>query len=297
MAQRSRDYTIQALHHALTVLETFLEPGNAVQGVSEIGERLAMNKSRVFRILTTFEQHRFVQRDPETKQYQLGVALMVFGEAVRRRLEVIQVASPILDELAEITGETVHLGIVDGDEAVCVARRMSQHSVRLYAEVGRRAPLHVGGIPKLLLAYLPADERRRILHHSSLNVITDLTITDPDELERHVAQIQTHGYHVSVGDLDPDVHSIAAPIYDHSGQVVAGLSVAGPSPRFPPDKVQEYIDLVCQAAARISHLIGYTETAEAQIPPGSGSGLPATEQNLATWPPPGASRRRVECQS
>jgi IclR family KDG regulon transcriptional repressor len=296
MAQRSRDYTIQALHHALTVLETFLEPGNAVQGVSEIAERLAMNKSRVFRILTTFERHRFVQRDPETKQYRLGVALMVFGEAVRRRLEVIQVAGPILDELAEITGETVHLGIADGDEAVCIARRMSQHSVRLYAEVGRRAPLHVGGIPKLLLAYLPADERRHILHQSTLDVITDLTITDPHELERHVTQIQNDGYHVSVGDLDPDVHSIAAPIYDHSGQVVAGLSVAGPSPRFPPDKVQEYIDLVCQAAARISHLMGYAETAEAKALPGSGPGL-VTEQDLATWPPPGASRRRVECQS
>jgi len=80
---------------------------------------------------------------------------MAFGETVCRRLEVVQVAAPALDALAERSGETVHLGILDGDESACVARRVSAHSVRLYAEAGRRAPLHVGGVPKVLLAHLP----------------------------------------------------------------------------------------------------------------------------------------------
>ncbi len=164
MAEAARDYTIQALHHALAVLETFLEPDKVVQGISEISEALDLNKSRVFRILNTLEQHHFVQRDPETKRYRLGVALMVFGETARQRLEVVQVATPVLDALAEQSEETVHLGVLDGDESVCVARRVSAHSVRLYAEVGRRAPLHVGGVPKVLLAYLPPEERESILH-------------------------------------------------------------------------------------------------------------------------------------
>jgi IclR family KDG regulon transcriptional repressor len=266
MAEAARDYTIQALHHALNVLETFLDPDKGVQGISEIGDALDLNKSRVFRILNTLEQHHFVQRDPETRQYRLGVALMAFGETARRRLEVIQVATPVLDALAERSGETVHLGVLDGDESVCVARRVSAHSVRLYAEVGRRAPLHVGGVPKVLLAYLPSEERERILRGGALSPITDQTITDPDALEGALAQIRRDGYNVSVGDLDPEVHSIAAPIRDHAGQVVAAVSVAGPSHRFPPAKVEETIQLVCQAAAEISHLLGHGQAAESRIP-------------------------------
>ena len=257
MAEPARDYTIQALHHALTVLETFLEPDRMVQGISEISDALDLNKSRVFRILNTLEQHHFVQRDPETKQYRLGLALMAFGETARQRLEVVQVAAPVLDALAEQSGETVHLGILDGDESVCVARRVSAHTVRLYAEVGRRAPLHVGGVPKVLLAYLPAAERAQILRSGTLAPITDQTTVDPDELEETLAQIRRDGYNVAVGDLDPEVHSIAAPIHDHAGRVVAAVSVAGPSHRFPPAKVESTIRLVCRSAAEISRLLGY----------------------------------------
>ena len=261
----SRDYTIQALHHALNVLETFLESGRAVQGVSEIGHHLGLNKSRVFRILNTLEQHHFVEREPDTRQYRLGLALMAFGEAVRRRLEIVQVASPILDELAEQSGETVHMGIIEGDQSVCVARRESRHSVRLYAEVGRRAPLHVGGVPKVLLAYLPTKERERVIRQAGLARITDQTITDPDELEANLEQIRRRGYNISVGDLDAQVHSIAAPIYAHSGQVVAAVSIAGPSHRFPPERVERFTRLVCQAAARISRRLGYTPSTGAGV--------------------------------
>ena len=264
MTETSRDYTIQALHHGLSVLETFLEAGSATQGVSEISRKLDLNKSRVFRILNTLEQHRFVERNATTKQYRLGVSLMVFGEAVRRELEVVQVAAPILDELAEHSGETVHLGVVDGVESVCVAKRMSKHSVRLYAEVGRRAPLHTGGVPKVLLAYMPPEKQARILHPGTLRRVTEHTITDIDQLQEILAEIRLRGYNVAVDDLDPDVHSVAAPIRDHAGCVVAAVSVAGPSHRFPPEKVEHCIQLVCQAAARISRLLGYPAAREEQ---------------------------------
>lgn len=264
MTETSRDYTIQALHHGLSVLETFLEADRAVQGISEISKALGLNKSRVFRIVNTLEQHGFVERVTSTKQYQLGVALMAFGEVVRERLEVIEVAAPILDRLAEQTGETVHLGVVDGNESVCVAKRMSKHSVRLYAEVGRRAPLHAGGVPKVLLAYMPPEDLARILRPGTLERVTARTITDPDQLDEILEEIRCRGYHVSVGDLDPDVHSVAAPIWDHTGRVVAAVSVAGPSHRFPPKKVEQCIQLVCRGAATISCLLGCLPLCEEQ---------------------------------
>lgn len=252
-----RDYTIQSLHHALKVLETFLEPGRIHQGVTDISDSLGLNKSRVFRILNTLKQHGLVQQDPGTKQYRLGLQLMTFGAAASGQLGIVEIADPILDRLAEQSGETVHLGVIEDDEAVCIAKRESKHSVRLYAEVGKRAPLNAGGVPKVLLAHLPPDERSRIIHQNSLPRFTDQTVTDPDQLEEVLAQIRRDGYTVAINDLEPATHSIAAPIYDHSGQVVAGVSIAGPSHRFSPEKIRRFSQLVCDAAGQISSLLGY----------------------------------------
>jgi IclR family KDG regulon transcriptional repressor len=258
MNDSGRDYTIQSLHHALLVLESFLETEKDVQGISRIGHELGLNKSRVFRILNTLERQGFVEQDSETKQYRLGLRFLAFGDAVQRRLEIVQVAAPFLDELAEKTGETIHLGVLGGHEAICVAKRESAQSVRLYAEIGRRSPLHVGGVPKVLLAYMAPEERVRLMRLAPLPRITDWTITDPDCLESVLAQIRRDGYHVAVGDLDDDVHSIAAPIRNYTGHVVAAVSIAGPSHRFPPDKTQDCIHLVCAAATEISKKLGYT---------------------------------------
>ncbi|NOZ27074.1 MAG: IclR family transcriptional regulator [Chloroflexi bacterium] len=257
MTMAQRDYTIQALHHALVVLDTFLEADRPTQGISEISEKLGLNKSRVFRILNTLEQHGFVERDPETKRYRLGVRLITFGEAVRRHLDVVQAADPILDELAERTGETIYLGVADGHEAVCVAQRESRYGVRLYAEIGRRVPLHVGGVPKVLLAHMPPEKRSRVLHNGPLPRITEHTITDPDRLEKILEGIRQRGYAVEADDLDLGAHSVAAPVRDYAGRVVAAVSIAGPSQRFTPDRIQEFIQLICHAADRISARLGY----------------------------------------
>ena len=252
-----RDYTIQALGHALHVLESFLETDRAVQGVSGISESLGLNKSRVFRILNTLEQHRFVEQDPNTKQYRLGLRLMAFGDTVRRRLDIVMVAGSILDDLAERSGETVHLSVLDGDEAMCVAKRESKHGVRLYAEVGRRVPLHVGGTPKVLLAYMPQERRDQILRTQPLARLARQTITDPDTIESILAQTRRDGYNISRDDLDPGAQAVAAPIRDHTGEVIAAISVAGPQARFTPDKVAYFLDLVPDSAETISRKLGY----------------------------------------
>ncbi|MFZ5918449.1 MAG: IclR family transcriptional regulator [Chloroflexota bacterium] len=257
MAETCRDYTIQALHHALKVLETFLDANTNEQGVTEISAALGLNKSRVFRILSTLEQHGFVEQNLDSKRYRLGLRLLAYSEAVHRRLNVVHTADPVLDQLAEQSGETVHMGVVDGHEAVCVAKRESKHSVRLYAQVGKRAPLHAGGVPKVLLAHMSTEERQRIIRDNGLPRFTDNTITDPAALEEALAQIRQDGYVVAEQDLEPGAHSIAAPIRDHGGRVVAALSVAGPSQRFSTQDIQRFVRLVCDAADQISQRLGY----------------------------------------
>ncbi len=123
-------------------------------------------------------------------------------------------------------------------------------------------------------------------------LMTDQTVTDPDELEEILAQIRRDGYNVSVGDLDPAVHSIAAPIRDHAGRVVAAVSVAGPSHRFPPAKVESTVQLVRRSAAEISCLLGHRpaagEWAKSELGPDAAWSevrQPA-RASLAVGPPP-----------
>jgi len=253
----SIDYTIQALHRALEVLEAFISTDRSALSVTDISERLGLNKSRVFRILYTFEQHHFVEQDPVSKQYHLGLQLMVLSEAVRRGLDLVAIADPIMDELVEQSGETIHLNVLDDCQAICVAKRESKYSVRLHAEIGKAMPLYAGGASKVLLAYLPVEEQNQILLVKDLVPITDRTITDPEQLEEALARIRRDGYAVSIGELDPGAHSVAAPIRDKTDRVMAAISIAGPSHRFSDDKIQLFSRLVCRAALQISRQLGY----------------------------------------
>ncbi|GAB4564633.1 MAG: IclR family transcriptional regulator [Anaerolineae bacterium] len=261
MSETRRDYTIQALDNGLQVLEAFLKTNQPTLRMTDISTSLGLNKSRVFRILCTLERHGLVEQDEETKAYRLGTRMIAFAEAARRRLDLVRIAGPYLDHLAEQSSETVHLGIADGYEAICVAKRESPQSIRLYAEVGRRAPLHQGGVPKVLLAFMPPEERESVL--AALEESAPLhgyPAVDRARLEQQLERIREEGYAIVVDELDPGSHSIAAPIRDYSGRVVAAVSIAGPSHRFTPDKISRFVQLVRQAADEISHRLGYRDT-------------------------------------
>ncbi len=252
-----RDYSISVLDYGLRALEVLLIAEGHGLGLSDLAERLGVNKSRAFRILATLEQQGFVVQDEQTKSYRLGLKLLHFGEAVRRGLHLPQVAAPVLDQLAETTGETVFLGVLDGLEAVCVDKRESRHPVRLYAEIGRRAPLHAGGVPRVLLAYR-ALAQPEILEQLTLTPITSATLVNRDVLAAELARIREQGYAVSIDDLDMGVTSVAAPIRDHLGNLAAAVSVAGPNDRLPPEAIPDLAALVRAAADQISRGLGAT---------------------------------------
>ncbi|MFQ5857529.1 MAG: IclR family transcriptional regulator [Anaerolineae bacterium] len=237
------------------MLETFLD-GEDRLTLAQISRDSGLSKNKTFRILSTLEKHRLVKRD-EVGAYHLGVRFLDFGQRVRREMGLLEASRPVLDWLVEQTRETVFLGVVDGSEALCVDMRESPQSIRLFAEVGRRAPLYTGGVPKVLLAFLPEEERDAMLETIELKPITPHTITDRRTLEKLLRVIRNQGYIVTADDLDVGAHSIAAPILDHRGKVIAAISVAGPSNRFTDEHIQRYVKLIRQGAAQISRALGY----------------------------------------
>lgn len=247
------DYTVAAVARALDVLCAFEQPPHEY-GLSELARQLGMTKNHTFRVLKTLEARGFVRRSGE--RYRVGVRAFEVGQLALKQLDVVRVARPVLLALHERTGETVHLAILDGLEAVCVDRVESTHAVRLSAEVGRRFPLHAGACPKVLLAFLPLEAQELVLART-LTAYTRHTATEPEALRHELDQIRRDGYGVGDEDLDLGAAAVAAPIRDWSGQVVAALSVAGPLVRIVGQLRTTLPSQVLAAAHQIEAELGY----------------------------------------
>jgi len=259
MSNPTHNYNIAVLESALLVLDSFLANGAAASTMSAISDQLGLTKNRTFRILATLTQHDYLRQDAETRRYHLGPKLIQLGEHARKGFKLVAIASPIMTRLAEQTGETIFLGVVDGWEMLCIDRRESSHSIRLNAQIGQRVPLHMGGVPKTLLAFQPAAFIEAYMKRP-LARATALTVTDPQRLGHVLAEIRARGVCITCGDLETDACSIAAPIRDHTGAVVSAISVAGPANRFGAANVPRIVQAVTEAAAEISRALGYVET-------------------------------------
>jgi IclR family KDG regulon transcriptional repressor len=242
------DYTVAVLEDAIRILGLLQSRDDGLT-LAQITDASGFVKNKVFRILYTLEKHNLVARD-DAGLYWLGMRFLEFGQHVKRQTTLLEASRVAMDWLARETCETIFLGVVNGTDALCVAARISSQSIRLFAEVGRRAPLHSGGVPKVLLAYLPDDQRRSVLDQFEGEI-------DRPALEARLAQVREQGYVVVVDELDVGAHSIAAPIRDYRGRVVAALSIAGPSHRFSAETVARYIELVQEAATQISCALGF----------------------------------------
>lgn len=249
------DYRIAVVEDAIAVLEELLHATGPLS-LAELTNRTEFSKNKVFRILATLEAHRLVLRDGDGR-YTLGLRFMEFSEHVRTRDHLIQATNPEMDRLSDETQETIFLSVIDAHDALVIAARQSPRPVRLSGAVGRRGPLHTGGTPKTLLAFLPDDERAAMLDRLSLERITPYTITDRDKLESRLAEIREAGYVVTADDVDLGAISIAAPIYDFTRRVVAAMSIAGPVTRFPEDVIETYTHLILEATRRVSQALGY----------------------------------------
>lgn len=244
-----KSYRIDAVARALLVLEALGDhPGI---GATALAEKLGLTKSLVFRLLQTLEEAGYVQRDEARAVYTLGYRVAVLGDRVGREGALLQVARPIMDALRDETGENVNLVIREGTASVVIATREGLHSIRLFAQTGRRGPLHAGGASMLLLAYAEPSIRDRVLN-GPLEQFSPHTITDADRLREALLLIRSNSYNVALNDLDNGAFSIAAPIWNSSGEIIAGLSLAGASVRLDEVRRATYIQRAVAAADEIS---------------------------------------------
>jgi len=250
---------VQSVYRALQLLR-YICTADDHRGVSlpELTEFIGLSKPSVYRLVWTLQAFHFVSKDPQTGLYRPGSGLLELAHQGLERLELRNVALPYLEGLWRKTNETVHLAVLDAGEVVYLEKRESQQTIRMYSAVGRRAPAHCTGLGKAMLAFLSPSERRRILEKKGLRAYTRRTITSLVSFERECKKIRREGYALDLGEHEPDIRCVAAPIFDHTGRPIAALSVAIPAFRTDQNHLENLGPEVVQTAQAVSAKLGYT---------------------------------------
>lgn len=222
----------------------------------EISRLIGAPRSSVYRYLHNLVQDSIIEYDQTLQKYSLGLKILELGATAYNQLDLRKVAAPLISELAGITKETVYLAALVNEKAICIDRVESDFPVRLSITRGDSFPLHASATAKVLMAYLPEEQRKKIIR-KGLRRFTDHTITDPLKLEENLKEIGELGYADSDQELDVGARAVSAPVFDIYGRVVACLSIAGPVHRFTDEKALEYRDLVIEYSRRVSSKLGY----------------------------------------
>jgi IclR family KDG regulon transcriptional repressor len=255
---RQMDYRNKTVLKSLQILEYFKKYSELE--LTQLVELADLPKSTLHRIVLTLESQGFLTRThPASSKYQLGLTLLELGNMVAQRLEIRNVALPYMIKLRDQVNEAVNLIVRDQDEAVYIEKVDTSQPVRVYTRVGRRAPLYAGACPRILLSYLPEEEIDELLLRIELKKAGPGSTTDMDELRRWINTARANGYTVSIGELEMDSAAVAVPIWDYSGMVVAGLSIAGPTTRFSAETIERLVHAAMCSAEEISRRMGYTK--------------------------------------
>jgi IclR family transcriptional regulator, KDG regulon repressor len=227
-----------------------------VHNLTAISKRIGLAKSTTHRLISTLVGQGFLMRDAQGRGYRLGYQMLQWGMVAHAGLDLRNEALPILRELCNASEETAILTVRDGTRCLCLEIVESSQPVRLTMLIGQRRHLHAGASSKVLLAFLPEAEIEHILSAIELSALTPNTITDPARLRAELATICQRGYATSFEETDRGAMGIAAPVYDHTGQAVAGICVAAPLTRIPPERVPEVAPLVVNASRQLSARLG-----------------------------------------
>lgn len=244
---------VQSVDRALTILEVLARMGEA--GVTEIADGLGVHKSTAFRLVATLEAHRLVEQTGDRGKYRLGVGVLRLAGATSARLDVVQEARPVCRRLAAETGETVNVAVLSEGSALYLDQVAGSSALQPHNWVGQRIPLHATSNGKVLASGLDEDRLDALL--GRMPAYTEHTITRRAELRAELARVRGQGYALAVDELEVGLTAVAAPVRNAHGDVVASISVSGPTFRLSGDRTETVVAQLTDAAVEVSHRLGW----------------------------------------
>jgi len=246
---------VEAVLSALSLLDCFVS--KPVLSVKQLIEMTGLTRNRVMRLCGTLEKGGYLIQDLEARNFSLGFQIMVLGKAFDKNNNLISMARPILKELAQKTGESASLYVLEGNHRLVLAREEGTQVIRYLVAEGQRLPIHAGASGKILLAFSPEDVTSRLINGRKLTRFTPHTLTDPKLLKAELAQVRAAGYAFSHSERATDAASFSAPVFNHENGLVGAISIGGPVTRFTPVNRSSYLAQVLKAAEKLSTRLGW----------------------------------------
>jgi IclR family transcriptional regulator, KDG regulon repressor len=252
---------VQSLSRAFAILEAVARHREGI-GLAELSKLVGLHNSTAFHLAKTMVSLGYIRQERDSKRYRVGRPLFALAASALDEIEMVNVATPIMEELSRETGESSHFAVRMGDAVVVIARTSGPGAFQLTDRVGVVRPAHCTALGKIILAALRPDQLKRFLERVELVPSTKKSITEPSVLLREIAEVRRSAIAFDDGEFNPEVRCVAVPIYNFTGDVVGALGISGPVWRMTDQILQSRARAVKAAANRLSTEFGASSFAK-----------------------------------
>lgn len=258
MKRDKEKYSIQAVENALNVLEQF-QGKKAELGITELSQNLDLHKNNIFRLLATLESRGYIEQNKNNEHYRLGIKSLELGRAFLNHTGLIKVAVKNLEDLCNEVNETVYLSIMKKNQVLFIEDWEAKRALRVASRIGERLSPLCTATGKIFLTYASKEEQDTIIQKNQFIKYTDNTILTEDEYRKNLEEVEKVGYAIDNQEKDLGVVCIAGPIFNYNNDVVASISISGPSIRLTSETINDfYIKHVVECCKKVSTAIGYS---------------------------------------
>lgn len=242
---------VQSLGRAFGILEEVARHREGI-GLADLSKLVGLHNSTTFHLAKTMVSLGYLRQEKDSKRYRIGRPLFALAASALDEIEMVNVATPVLEDLSRETGESGHFAVRMGDAVVVIARTSGPGAFQLTDRVGVVRPAHCTAVGKIILASLRSDQLKRFLERADLKPSTKQSTIDVPSLLREVAEIKRTGIAFDDGEFNPEVRCIAVPVLDFTGQIIGALGISGPIWRLSNQILQGHAKIVRTAANRLS---------------------------------------------
>jgi len=264
MKAAAENYMIKTVVHAMDLLDQFRE-GDAEFGITDLSNRLKLQKNNVFRLVVTLSAKKYIEINNSTGKYRLGTQARALGQLATHQLDLVNHARPVLNDLKQQCHETCYFSVNKDGYSYYLDGVESDLPVRVVQLVGTSRPLYCTATGRVLLAFMEHQKQQGLLASSEFQGFTASSITDIDLLQNDLEMIAQQGYAIDEQEYEAGVMEIAAPVFDANG-IIGALSISGPTMRIAGERLEAgLLPLICQHAARLSAILGYSTKERAEV--------------------------------
>jgi len=246
---------VQSLGRAFAILEEVARHREGI-GLADLSKLVGLHNSTTFHLAKTMVSLGYIRQEKDSKRYRVGRPLFALAASALDEIEMVSVATPVLEDLSRETGESSHFAVRMGDAVIVIARTSGPGAFQLTDRVGVVRPVHCTALGKVILASLRHDQLERFLERVELKPSTEKSITEIPALLRQIAEIRRTGIASDDGEFNLEVRCVAVPVKDFTGQIIGALGISGPIWRLSNQALQSRGKIVQAAARRLSAAFG-----------------------------------------